>query len=415
MYTLEQLRGKNLNELKEIGWQLNVLPEGDKRQKQTWIDALVGAKLPLLELLELLEVSPGVEVEPVQEAIEIQAQEPIKSKFGRIVYPKLATEPIAQNAEITPELDRAESADVHNRRSHPAEPDGDSSGAQTETLGNQKGDRVLAVAGNGQTDRGRVLLDRPDELVATFNDEQPPNRGDGKGRIEPELSQSAIARTAKFTPGIELDPSRARHQWITFSARFLALYPPYFGEVNYKADATGQLNFLEPETTEEPPDPDDFEGMFAFWAAYDAWCERTDDDSEQFEPLEISLTSMCEWAPCPDDWYEPIIETNETVSCTLEISSMLELPILFDICANEKSSSTCKFSIPTFDAWCDRPNRQNDKDEPPDTGIFARLPGPKPPKFPPMVVAAGDRSSIKQFARSAILLSGRAPPGGDAM
>jgi hypothetical protein len=426
MYTLEQLQQKALKELKEIGWQLNVLPAGDRRCRQNWIDAIVGVNPPLLALLE---VSPGVEVESVaesieiqhqepievqvqepieiqaqepieiqaQEPIEIQAQEPIEIQVRRIVYPKLATEPIAQNAEITPELDRAESADVHNRRSHPAEPDGDSSGAQTETLGNQKGDRVLAVAGNGQTDRGRVLLDRPDELVATFNDEQPPNRGDGKGRIEPELSQSAIARTAKFTPGIELDPSRARHQWITFSARFLALYPPYFGEVNYKADATGQLNFLEPETTEEPPDPDDFDSIGAFWEAMARW-----DAEYPPEPLEVSMTSMCEWAPCPLEWYEPeTIETIETVSCTLEIPPV-----------SVESSSTCKFLIPVFGGFADR---TNNNDEPPTAGVGARLPLPKPPSFSPMAVVAGDRSSIKQFARSAILLSGRAPPGGDAM
>ncbi|MCC3586680.1 MAG: hypothetical protein JGK31_21940, partial [Microcoleus sp. PH2017_30_WIL_O_A] len=55
-----------------------------------------------------------------------------------------------------------------------------------------------------------------------------------------------------------------------------------------------------------------------------------------------------------------------------------------------------------------------DTDEPPDTGIFARRPLPKPPSFPPMAVVAGDRSSSKKLARSATLLSGRAPPGGDA-
>jgi len=72
------------------------------------------------------------------------------------------------------------------------------------------------------------------------------------------------------------------------------------------------------------------------------------------------------------------------------------------------------FFIPTFDTWCDRPI---DTDEPPDTGIFARLPKPKPPSFPPMAVVAGDRSSIRKFARTWPLLnlSGRSPPGGDAM
>ena len=170
MYTLEQLRGKNLNELKKIGWQLNVLPAGDRRCRQNWIDAIAGVNSPLLELLE---ASPGVEVEPVQEAIEIQHQEPIEIQ---------AQEPIAQAAETSPGVDRP---------------------------------------------------------IENFTEaDQPPNRGDsGRGRIETEaeMLESAIASNARFSPDIERDPSRAKQQWITFSARFFALYPPYFGEVNYKA------------------------------------------------------------------------------------------------------------------------------------------------------------------------------------
>ncbi|MEG4032182.1 MULTISPECIES: hypothetical protein [unclassified Microcoleus] len=75
------------------------------------------------------------------------------------------------------------------------------------------------------------------------------------------------------------------------------------------------------------------------------------------------------------------------------------------------------FFIPTFDAWCDRANRPPDTDEPPDTGIFARLPKPKPPSFLPMSVAAGDRANnIRKFARSSSCSSGRSPPsGGDFM
>jgi hypothetical protein len=62
MYTLEELQQKSIKELKEIGWQLNVLPAGDRRCRQSWIDALASAKLPLLQLLE---TSKGVEVDPV--------------------------------------------------------------------------------------------------------------------------------------------------------------------------------------------------------------------------------------------------------------------------------------------------------------------------------------------------------------
>ena len=68
MYTLESLQSKTFKELKDIGRDLNVLPDGDKRCRQNWIDALTGVQPPLLELLEVSPVA--VEVEPVQEAIE---------------------------------------------------------------------------------------------------------------------------------------------------------------------------------------------------------------------------------------------------------------------------------------------------------------------------------------------------------
>jgi hypothetical protein len=71
MHTLEQLQGKTFRELKKIGWELNVLPEGDHRRRETWIKAIAGVKRPLLQLLE---VSPAAEVvEQAQEPSEVQA------------------------------------------------------------------------------------------------------------------------------------------------------------------------------------------------------------------------------------------------------------------------------------------------------------------------------------------------------
>jgi hypothetical protein len=60
MYTLLELESKTFGELKKIGHELNVLPAGDRRRRQSWIDALVNVNPPLLQLLE---VSPGVEVD----------------------------------------------------------------------------------------------------------------------------------------------------------------------------------------------------------------------------------------------------------------------------------------------------------------------------------------------------------------
>ncbi|MEG4013104.1 MULTISPECIES: hypothetical protein [unclassified Microcoleus] len=312
---------------------------------------------------------------------EVQAQElPIESKFGRIAYPKPAVLPIA------PAVD--------------------------------------------------------------FNDEQPPNRGDGKGRIESKLSESAIIPAAKTSPGVSRKTSTAHEllalfkakahtisdspvaktepklsqstiseaveaveavetsPGVTFSDHFLARYaPPCAEPVRFNADEKGQLNLLDFElpVVNEPPDPDDFSSIDAFNEAMAHW------DIENPEPLTVSMDSMCEWAPVPDEWYEPIDQISPLNPPSMREVMELSRPI--------ECSNTSDFSIPTFDAWCDRPNRQTDSDEPPDTGIFARLPKPRPPSFPPMSVVLGDRAnSIKKFARSAMYLSGRGPPtpGGDA-
>ena len=405
MYTLEKLKQKSLKELKDLGWQLNVLPSGDRRRRQSWIDALVPP--PLLHLLEVspsveveqvqeaiepvAETSPAVSVEQAQEAIEVQAQEPpLESKFGRIVYQRPAQKSIAQAAETSPgvqvdralepiietaknspgvdpgvvraqepisheearpQLYRTQSADVHNRRSHPAKSDRDSSGAKTEAPGSPEGDRVLAVAGNHQTGRGRVLPDQSIKLVNFTEADHPLTRGDdGRERLEnePRMSQSAIAQAAETSPGVEVDRAREpimetveaspgvdlvedelpgcsncfgdgyvedefgfvkfcqckteprlSHQRtqraiaqaaqkspgvdcvygqsetdlnpiltrIVFSDKFLACYsPPQSEIIHYKADTDGQLSLLdfETESSDEPPDPDDFESIDAF-------------------------------------------------------------------------------------------------------------------------------------------------------
>jgi len=612
MYTLEQLESKTFGELKKIGYELNVRPEGDRRCRQSWVNAIAGVNPPLLQLLE---VSPVASVEQVQEAIEVQ-EPPIESKFGRIVYPKPAAKPIAQNEEARPLFYRTDSADRHNLGSHPTESDRDSSSAKTETLGSQKGDRVLAVARHCETDQGRFLPDQSIKLVnlteadrlenepkmsqsaiESVTEIEPPvlasermdlnsevsqwllstailevensvlcsqtfSKGDrvrvnfgrflgaigrvlnqeryvavqfdipvcGAGSpflaratffsphqltlvetppgVEVDRAQYPIARAAKNSPGVKRKNSTA-HQLLelfkssahiipnspageneakvrqsaigqtesdlagcTFSPEFLARYsPPQSQILHFQSDAKGQLSLLDfdVESTDEPPDPDDFESldafrkamaswdlehpsssdhcsdhlpssvqneppdpekfdsMFAFWAAYDTWDKLSDDDSEpisvqnepssvqnepisvQNEHLEISLDSFCEWAPCPADWYES--------------NTLLEKSKVSELLLAEENSITSDFFIPTFDRLDDRRS-----DEPPDTGIFAKLPGPKPPKFPPRAsqpnsgqvsqASRNDPETIpKQFHCSVPGSStqlARSPPGGDA-
>jgi hypothetical protein len=214
-------------------------------------------------------------------------------------------------------------------------------------------------------------------------------------------------------------------------------------------DADGQLSLFEALVRSQPesPDPDDFESLDAFqedlahWdrehpSSFDSFsdylpnsvhsepnsvhsepnsvhCEcgppDPDDDSE---PLKVSIDSFCEWAPCPADWYEPI---------ALDRSSKV-----LEISPTRKSSITSDFFIPTFGSLGDR---FNGSDEPPDTGVFARLPKPKPPKSPPQAasctqVRPSQSKSVhpetipKLFHRVAAGSSTQpapSPPGGDAM
>jgi len=214
---------------------------------------------------------------------------------------------------------------------------------------------------------------------------------------------------------------------ITLSERFLARYaPPQSEIIHFQPDADGQLSLLnfEVESAHEPPDPDDFKSLDAFREAIAQW------DAQNPEPPAVSMDSMCEWAPCPDEWYEP-----KAQNLPLKAPSMIELPEqseVMELPPPIESSITSDFFIPTFGAWCDR---LNGSDEPPDTGIFARLPKPKPPKFPPQVsqpqVSPSQAKSAqvnqasrnypetipKLFHRVAAGTSNqpaRSPPGGDA-
>ncbi|MEG4453845.1 hypothetical protein [Microcoleus sp. N9_A1] len=186
-YTAFQLESKTFGELKSIARELDIVPSGDRRCRQAWIDAIVGVELPLLALIE---TSSGSKVDRVHERKEISG-----SKVDRVHQP--------------------------------------------------------------------------------------------------------IASAAKTSPGV------------TFSDRFLARYFPPQSEVHYQADVNGQLTLLDFEVlaTDEPPDPDDFDCLDHFCQAMSAW------DAENLELLEVSLDSMVYWAPCPEEWYWPLVEDVKRCPC----------------------------------------------------------------------------------------------------
>ena len=246
MYTLEQLQQKTFGELKAIGWELNVLPEDDRRRRQSWIDALVNVNPPLLQLLE---VSPAAPVEQVQEPIietvdaspgveaDQRQEPPIESKFGRIVYPQPT-----QNGNKTDKTDTdrvgAGSAELHNpRHIDTAESDASSNSLEIKVDRSQICDQLLAIPGDSKRDRRQALLHWSVELVTKTSpgvevdqvEEPLPDCvvcfGDGYieeefarikfCRCEPKLShqktQRAIVPVAKNLPGSRSKTSTA-HQ-----------------------------------------------------------------------------------------------------------------------------------------------------------------------------------------------------------
>jgi len=557
MYSLEQLQQKNIKQLKEIGWQLNVLPEGDRRCRQNWIDAIVGVNPPLLQLLEVSpaafvveQVQPIIETVETPSAVEVEPVPtlPIESKFCRIVYPRPVQKPIAQAVENFPGVDPGVDVDrvqepitpavKTKKRAHepielaldeelPSEEEARSIVSQyfiSTSLRKIRsappparifcpGERVRIIevaAGfcNSQfcgsigivaqhnfyvsvwvelNGGGRkIVLCSPEkleliELVARESaakqepieiQRQEPIENSPGVEVDP-VEESIVP--AKNSPGVEVDPveesivpaknfpgSRSKasiaHQLlelfqstahiiedspgvkteatvsesaiapaaknpilgVTFSDRFLARYsPPQAQIIHFQSDADGQLSLLdfEVQSVDEPPDPDDFESLDAFREALARWdCEHNEVSPEHNEPLQVSLDSFCLWVPCPADWYEP--------AALLEPSSMLELS------STRKSFITSDFFIPTFDCLGDRSNKS---DEPPDTGVFAKLPKPNPPSFPPATVGqvrAKLRPNSAQTQSKRIpnayqthtccILVGssiqpaRSPPGGDA-
>lgn len=103
---------------------------------------------------------------------------------------------------------------------------------------------------------------------------------------EVEPTESAIEEVLEVPPGVKL------------SDKFLATYPPYFGEVQYKAEVTGQLNLLEPIADSEPPDPDDFDSLAAFDKAMTRWVDSDLIESQLNEPLAESLPEALDCPSC---------------------------------------------------------------------------------------------------------------------
>jgi len=585
MYTLEQLEQKNIKQLKEIGHQLNVLPEADRRCRQNWIDALVGVNLPLLQLLEASPVGEKVElaakaiapaaktkkrvqkpIEEVQALASFKIGDLVKSLTKRrgiknksltgtvvFVHPSggvrvtffgggtldysrsqlkdliVQEPPITKVVNIlklkSPEIldgiawhffyqspewlqkvlwpriwDESEDIDFVEmiirsfcgNRLLGCNFDNIFEIFQR-VLAGQEEIQASELARNEKRQARKLEVEAQDPIQVQRQESIVPAGKNFPGveidRVQHpiiemvetfpaasvEQAQEAIAPAAKNLPGSRLKTSTA-HQLlelfkssahiiedfpgvktevtvsesaiapavktsfdaesdrnpiltgIPLSDKFLARYsPPQPENIRFQSEADGQLSLLNFEvvTESEPPDPDDFETLDAFREAIARW------DTENSELLAASIDSMCEWAPCPEEWYWPKAEilplkpsSTSDQLLPLQQSEVMELSIA------DESSITCNFFIPTFDAWCDRFNRS---DEPPDTGIYARLPKSKPPSFPPTAVSQArvkrglnayqthtkripkvSRTHTHCIVVGSSTQPARSPPGGDA-
>jgi hypothetical protein len=356
------------------------------------------------------EDSPGVEADPVQEAI---AAVPENSPGVEVDRVQGAIVPVAKTS---PGVDVDRTQDLLPECSHCFD-DGyveDGSGlikscvcSSEPKLSRQNTQRAIAPAANLPGSRSKTSTAH--QLLELFKSSAHIIEDSPGVKTEATVSGSALAPAAKISLDAESD--RPILTGISLSDKFLARYsPPQPDSIHFQSDADGQLSLLdfEVQSQPEPPDPDDFASIDAFQEALACW------DAENAEILTVSMDSMCEWAPCPEEWYEP-----EAENLPLRASSMMELspPAI-------ESSSTSDFFIPTFDAWCD-PDRS---DEPPDTGTFAYLPKPKPPNFPPQAswtqvehqsAQVRHPEAIPKLFHCSVAGSSnqpaRSPPGGDAM
>jgi hypothetical protein len=284
------------------------------------------AQEPIVQVIQNSPgVDPGVDVDRAQEPIVQaaknspgvdvdRAQEPIiqVAKNSPGVDPGVdvdrAQEPIVQAAENTPGVEPVEEPNCVE-----CFDDGfieDESGflrlcqcCNKPKLSDQKTQRAIApVAKNLPGSRSKTSIAH--QLLELFKSSAHIIEDAPAVKTEETVSESAIVPAAKKLPRSESDPNPIL-TGILLSDRFVARYsPPQPENIHFKADSDGQLSLLdfEVELVNEPPEPDDFSSIDAFNDAMARW------DAENAEALTVSMDSMCEWAPCPYEWYEPKAE-----------------------------------------------------------------------------------------------------------
>ena len=291
-YTHEELERKNFAELKQIGDELNVFPEGDRRLRRNWIRAIE----------EAAKKSLDVEVEQAQESIELALDEELPSEeearsivsqyFISTSLRKIRSAPpparifcpgervriikVAAGSRHTELCGSIGTVAQHNFYvSVWVELNGDRKIVfcrpqdleLIELVARESAAKQEPIAQAAKTSPGVDPVEIEPECVECFDDGFVENES---GFIKlcqcrsHQKAQSAIAPAAK----ISLNPKSDLNPILTNAD---AWDPADFGEVLHATEPNGQLNLLEWDVS-EPPEPDDYEGdMFAFQAAYDRW------------------------------------------------------------------------------------------------------------------------------------------------
>jgi hypothetical protein len=357
MYTLVELKNKTFGALKKIGYELNVLPAGDRRRRQSWIDALVNVNPPLLQLLEIVPAASVEQVQPIIETVEASpameaepVEVPIESKFGRIVYPRPAQGAIAQVIQNSPGVESVELTQKAHEHKF--------------LLCLKDGDKTL-------------WYDGKDFVFEKWSAKTYCKRGVGAAkhqlRSHPEVKRAGnVLQAVENSPRVEVKPIEVQVQEPTIIQNEEARpqldrtqSPDVHNQRSHPAKSDRDSSGAKTEALGSQ------EGNRVLAVA--RHCETS-----QRRVLPDQSTKLVNQPQDPiaqAGLYSPGVKTEATVSESVIAQ------------AAECSITSANFTIPTFDAWCDRANRQTDTDEPPDTGIFVRLPKPKPPKFPPQAAS----------------------------
>ncbi len=213
-------------------------------------------------------------------AIRTLAQESVlESKFGRIVCPPPAQEPIVSVAENAPavEVDPVENllpdCVVCFGDGYIEDEFGCVKFCQCKPkLSRQKTQSAIVPAAKNLPG-SRSKASTAHQLLELFKSSAHILEDSPGVKTEATVSESAIAPAAKnrIEEGSDQNPILTG---IPLSDRFVTRYtPPQPKIIHFQSDADGQLSLLdfEVESVEEPPDPDDFESLDAFLEAIARW------------------------------------------------------------------------------------------------------------------------------------------------